>query len=79
MVRDNDLQWINVVRWVYFAIINAEELGVSSRTIDRALSLQKPEIKRLVGTSGDFGEKIGLTKRLGGERHPVCGELRRGL
>jgi general L-amino acid transport system substrate-binding protein len=61
VVRDNDLQWISVVRWVYFAMINAEELGVSSRTIDQALRSQKPEVKRLVGTSGDFGEEIGLT------------------
>ena len=61
VVRDNDLQWIDVVKWVYFAMINAEELGVTSRTIDQALRSQKPEVKRLVGTSGDFGEEIGLT------------------
>ena len=61
VVRDNDLQWISVVKWVYFAMINAEELGVSSRNIDQALRSQKPEVKRLVGTSGDFGERIGLT------------------
>ncbi len=61
VVRDNDLQWIRVVRWVYFAMLNAEELGVSSRTIDQALRSQKPEVKRLVGASGDFGEQIGLT------------------
>jgi general L-amino acid transport system substrate-binding protein len=61
VVRNNDLQWISVVRWVYFAMINAEELGVSSRTIDQALRSQKPEVKRLVGTTGDFGEQIGLT------------------
>ena len=61
VVRDNDLQWISLVKWVYFAMVNAEELGVSSRTIDQALRSQKPEVKRLVGTSGDFGEQIGLT------------------
>ncbi len=61
VVRDNDLQWIRVVQWVYFAMLNAEELGVSSRTIDQALRSQKPEVKRLVGASGDFGEEIGLT------------------
>jgi general L-amino acid transport system substrate-binding protein len=61
VVRDNDLQWISVVRWIYFAMLNAEELGVSSRTIDQALRSQKPEVKRLVGASGDFGEEIGLT------------------
>ena len=61
VVRDNDLQWIGVVKWVYFAMINAEELGVSSKTIDQALRSQKPEVRRLIGTSGDFGEQIGLT------------------
>ena len=61
VVRDNDLQWISVVRWVYFAMINAEELGISSRTIDQALRSRKPDVERLVGTTGDFGEKIGLT------------------
>ena len=61
VVRNNDLQWISVVRWIYFAMLNAEELGVSSKTIDQALRSQKPEVKRLVGTTGDFGEQIGLT------------------
>ena len=61
VVRDNDLLWIGVVKWVYFAMINAEELGVSSRTIDQAMRSQKPEIRRLIGTSGNFGEQIGLT------------------
>lgn len=61
VVRDNDLQWINIVKWVHFVMVNAEELGVSSRTIDQALQSQKPEVRRLVGTNGNFGEQIGLT------------------
>jgi general L-amino acid transport system substrate-binding protein len=61
VVRNEDLQWVNLVRWVFFAMINAEELGVSSQTIGQALRSQKPEIRRLVGTTGDFGEQIGLT------------------
>jgi len=61
VVRDNDLQWINIVKWVYFAMINAEELGVNSRNIGQALQSQKPEVRRLVGTAGNFGEQIGLT------------------
>ncbi len=61
VVRDNDLQWINIVKWVYFAMINAEELGVNSRNIGQALQSQKPEVRRLVGTNGTFGEQIGLT------------------
>ena len=61
VVRDNDLQWIEIVKWVYFAMINAEELGVNSRNIDQALKSTKPEVMRLVGTTGNFGEQIGLT------------------
>jgi general L-amino acid transport system substrate-binding protein len=61
VVRDDDLQWINIVKWVHFVMVNAEELGVSSRTVDQALQSQKPEVRRLVGTDGNFGEQIGLS------------------
>ena len=60
VVRDNDLQWIEIVKWVHFAMVNGEELGVSSKTIGQALQSQKPEVMRLVGTTGSFGEEIGL-------------------
>ena len=60
-VRQDDMQWFNLVKWVNFAMINAEELGVSSKTIDDALKSQKPAVKRLVGTEGDFGKPLGLT------------------
>jgi general L-amino acid transport system substrate-binding protein len=61
-VRQGDEQWANIVKWTVFAMINAEELGVSSMTIDQAALSAKPEIKRLVGTDGNFGEQMGLTK-----------------
>jgi general L-amino acid transport system substrate-binding protein len=61
-VRQGDEQWAEIVKWTVFAMINAEELGVSSQTIDRALLSAKPEVKRLVGTEGNFGEQAGLTK-----------------
>src|SRR5271157_3677126 len=61
VVRQSDLQWIEIVRWVHFAMLNGEELGVSSKTIGQALESQKPEVMRLVGTAGDFGEEIGLS------------------
>jgi general L-amino acid transport system substrate-binding protein len=61
-VRQDDMQWFNIVKWVNFAMINAEELGVSSKTIDEALKSQKPSVKRLVGIEGDFGKPFGLTQ-----------------
>jgi general L-amino acid transport system substrate-binding protein len=49
------------VKWVNFALLDAEELGVGSKTIDDALKSQKPSVKRLVGTEGDFGKPLGLS------------------
>ncbi len=60
-VRQDDMQWFNIVKWVNFAMINAEELGVGSKTIDDALKSQKPAVKRLVGTEGEFGKPLGLS------------------
>jgi general L-amino acid transport system substrate-binding protein len=61
-VRQGDEQWANIVKWTAFALINAEELGVSSKSIDQALRSDKPEIRRLTGAEGNFGEQAGLTK-----------------
>ncbi len=61
VVRQDDMQWFNIVKWVNFALLDAEEMGVSSKTIDEALKSQKPGVKRLVGTEGDFGKPLGLS------------------
>jgi len=62
VVRHGDDQWFDLVKWTHFAMVNAEELGVSSKTVDEALKSDKPDIKRLVGTEGNLGEQLGLTK-----------------
>jgi general L-amino acid transport system substrate-binding protein len=61
VVRQDDMQWLNIVKWMNYALLNAEELGVSSKTIDDALKSEKPAVKRLMGTEGDFGKPLGLT------------------
>jgi general L-amino acid transport system substrate-binding protein len=61
VVRQDDMQWFNVVKWVNFAMVDADELGVSSKTIDAALKSNKPDVQRLVGLKGDFGKQLGLT------------------
>ena len=61
-VKQGDSQWLEIVKWSHFAMLNAEELGVTSKNIDEALKSQKPAVKRLVGTEGAYGEQIGLTK-----------------
>ncbi|MBV8744916.1 MAG: amino acid ABC transporter substrate-binding protein [Xanthobacteraceae bacterium] len=61
-VRQGDDQWFEIVKWTLFAMLNAEELGVSSETLDAARKSTKPDVMRLVGNDGNFGEQLGLTK-----------------
>ena len=61
-VRHGDDQWFDVVKWTLFAMIDAEELNISSKTLDEAMKSTNPEIKRFVGTEGNYGEQLGLTK-----------------
>ena len=62
VVRQGDDQWFKINRWVYFALLEAEELGVTSANVDEMLGSDNPAIKRLLGVEGDFGAPIGLTK-----------------
>ena len=59
-VMANDGRWIEIVRWSVYASINAEELGLSSKTIDRALDSDDPDVRRFVGTTDGFGAMLGL-------------------
>lgn len=61
-VRQGDDQWFNLVKWTLYSLINAEELGVTSATIDDAVKSHNPNIQRLVGTEGEFGAQLGLSK-----------------
>jgi general L-amino acid transport system substrate-binding protein len=61
-VRRGDDQWMTLIKWVQFAMLDAEELGISSKNIDEMLKSPQPEIKRLLGTEGTYGEQLGLTK-----------------
>src|SRR5215217_214127 len=60
-VRHGDNQWGDIVRWTHYAMINAEELGVTKANVDQMTKNDNPEIKRMLGSEGKFGEAIGLT------------------
>ena len=62
VVRQRDDDWMMIVKWTLYAMINAEELGVTSKNIDEALKSKKPDVMRLVGSEGNYGEELGLTK-----------------
>lgn len=60
VVKQGDFQWFTLTKWVYYALINAEELGVTQKNVDEMLKSTNPEIKRLLGTEGEFGKSIGV-------------------
>jgi len=62
MVRHGDDQWFDIVKWTLFAMINAEEMGVTQKNADEMAKSDKPDLKRAFGTDGNFGEQLGLTK-----------------
>ena len=60
VVRQGDDQWLNIVKWTHFAMLNAEEMGISSSNVDEMMGSNDPAILRLLGKEGTFGEYIGL-------------------
>jgi general L-amino acid transport system substrate-binding protein len=62
VVRQRDDDWMMIVKWTLYAMINAEELGVTSKNIDEAMKSKKPDVMRLVGNEGTYGQDLGLTK-----------------
>jgi len=59
-VRKDDKEWLKIVQWTLFALINAEELGVSSKNAAQLRRSNKPEIQWLLGTHGNLGDQMGL-------------------
>lgn len=62
-VRHGDNKWGDVVRWTLYAMLDAEELGLSSSNVDGVRKISKnPEVLRLLGEEGDAGKNLGLGK-----------------
>ena len=60
-VRKDDIQWFEIVQWTHYALVTAEELGVTQANVDEMLKSRNPNIRRLLGVEGDFGRSMGLT------------------
>lgn len=60
-VRKDDVQWFEIVQWTHYALLTAEELGVTQANVDEKLKSDNPSIRRLLGVEGSFGEGLGLT------------------
>ncbi|MHB1217576.1 MAG: amino acid ABC transporter substrate-binding protein [Alphaproteobacteria bacterium] len=59
-VRRDDVEWFTLVKWVIYALNEAEESGVTSANVNEMKSSTDPNIQRLLGVTGDMGQKLGL-------------------
>ena len=61
MVRNGDEEWLKVVRWSFIAMLNAEELGITSKNAGALKASGNPAQKRLLGSEGEAGKNMGLS------------------
>ncbi|MCY1706078.1 amino acid ABC transporter substrate-binding protein [Pannonibacter sp. SL95] len=61
VVRHGDDQWFDLVKWSLYAMVNAEELGITQANVEEMKKSENPEIKRLLGVEGAFGEGLGVS------------------
>jgi general L-amino acid transport system substrate-binding protein len=57
---NNDSQWFDVVKWVTYGLIQAEEFGITQANVQQELQSDNPEVKRFLGVEGDLGTQLGL-------------------
>jgi len=62
-VRHGDDRWFDIVKWSLYAMIEAEELGLSSKNIEQQAGAPNPSVQRFVGATGDLGKMLGLDNR----------------
>ncbi len=62
-VRHGDDRWFDVVKWAMFAMLEAEELGITAKNVEQHAKSASPSIQRFVGASGDLGKTLGLDNR----------------
>jgi general L-amino acid transport system substrate-binding protein len=60
MVANGDSRWSDAVKWITFALIQAEEFGINSENISEFAATDNPEIKRFLGQEGNLGQDLGL-------------------
>ncbi|MEX1153948.1 amino acid ABC transporter substrate-binding protein [Parvibaculum sp.] len=60
VVRQGDPQWADIARWTLSALLNAEELGVTSENIEEMRESDNPLVRRLLGAEGSYGASVGL-------------------
>lgn len=62
-VRQNDSAWFDIVRWTVFALVEAENLGITQANVDEMLSSDNPAVQRLLGVTPGNGQALGLDEK----------------
>ncbi|MBM4309110.1 MAG: amino acid ABC transporter substrate-binding protein [Deltaproteobacteria bacterium] len=62
-VRHGDDQWYDIVNWTVMALIEAEELGITSANVDEMLKSTDPQVQRFLGVNPGFGKALGLDEK----------------
>src|SRR3546814_19447654 len=63
VVRNGDEEWAKVVRWTGYAMLNAEEAGITSKNVEaEAKSTKNPDVARMLGADGEYGKDLKLPK-----------------
>ena len=62
-VRHGDQQFADIVRWTQFAMLEAEEYGITSKNVDEMLKSENPTIKRILGTTPGMGKALGVDEK----------------
>jgi general L-amino acid transport system substrate-binding protein len=63
VVRHGDDQWYDIVNFSVYALIEAEELGITSKNVDQMLTSQDPKIQRFLGVNPGNGKALGLDEK----------------
>ena len=77
MVRKGDDKWYDIVRWVHYAQVSAENLGITQANVDSFATSTNPDVKRLLGQDGDLGKALGLDNRWAYNADQAGRQLRR--
>ena len=62
-VREGDDQWLDIVKWSFQALLNAERLGIDRENVDSMLESKDPDIRRFLGVDPGNGKALGLDER----------------
>ncbi|HER27124.1 MAG TPA: amino acid ABC transporter substrate-binding protein [Rhodospirillales bacterium] len=61
VVRHGDDKWLDIVKWSLYAMLNAEEMGITQANVAKMKTSDNPAVKRLLGTEGSIGKNLGVS------------------